>query len=49
MRNSVPFKGGEGFGTSPGRLVGNKRSASTIEDTSSRSKRKHSSRGKFIR
>ena len=49
MRNSVPFKGGEGFGTSPGRLVGSKRSVSTVEDTSSRSKHKRSPRGKFIR
>ena len=49
MRNSVPFKGGEGFGTGPSRLVGGKRSASTVEDTSSRSKRKRGPRGKFVR
>ena len=49
MRNSVLFKGGEGSDTSLGRLVGSKRSAFTIEDTSSRSKRKRGLRGKFIR
>ena len=35
MRNSVPFKGGEGSNTSPSRLIGSKRSVSTIKDTSS--------------
>ena len=49
MRNSVLFKGGEGSDTSLGRLVGSKRSVSTVEDTSSRSKRKRGPRGKFVR